>query len=104
MARKRNIPTFAALAGHLSARLRPPFAIVLGSPAEVGDLAAALPPGPLRCFQMDLFQAARLEQELKVLRPGATVDVAADLWDLPKPAQTVIYPVPRGGERALKLD
>src|SRR5437667_3620578 len=80
MARKRKVPTFAELAEHLNARLRPPFGIVLGSPAEAAELAASLPEGPAVCFQMDLFQAARLQQELT---SEATVHAAADLWDLP---------------------
>ncbi len=104
MARKRKIPTFAELAGHLAGRLRPPFGIVLGSPAEVTDLAAALPAGAVVCYQMDLFQAGRLKQELAALGTEAAVHAAADLWDLPAPVQTLLYPVALGGERALKLD
>ena len=116
MARKRKVPTFAALAEHLAAKLRPPFGIVLGSPAEVADLAASLPEGSTVCFQVDLFQAGCLHG--MPIRAGSVSDgnpapsltlparicTAADLWDLPEPVQTLIYPVPRGGERELKLD
>jgi 16S rRNA (guanine1207-N2)-methyltransferase len=104
MPRKRRVPSFTQLAGHLAGKLRPPFGIVLGSPTEVADLATGLPAREITCFQMDLFQAARLEQELKALGTEARVFTAADLWDLPEPVQTLLYPVPLGGERALKLD
>lgn len=104
MPRKRKVPSFAELAGHLAAKLRPPFGIVLGSPAEVSDLTAALPAGAVVCYQMDLFQATRLKQELAALGTQAQVHAGADLWDLPEPVQTLLYPVPLGGERALKLD
>ena len=104
MSRKRKTPSFAELAAHLAGKLRPPFGIVLGSPAEVSDLAAALPSGAVVCYQMDLFQATRVRQELSALGTQAEVHPAADLWDLPAPVQTLLYPVPLGGERALKLD
>ncbi len=104
MPRKRKVPSFAELAGHLPGKLRPPFGIVLGSPNEVADLATALPAGDVVCYQMDLFQSARLARDLQALGTAATVHAAADLWDLPGPVQTLLYPVPLGGERALKLD
>jgi 16S rRNA G1207 methylase RsmC len=104
MPRRRKTPSFAELARHVTARLRPPFGIVLGAPAEVCDLAAALPAGHVVCYQMDLFQATRLKQELGALGTQADVHTAPDLWDVPEPVQTLLYPVPLGGERALKLD
>jgi 16S rRNA (guanine1207-N2)-methyltransferase len=104
MSRKRKVPSFAELVGHLAGKLRPPFGIVLGSPSEVSDLAAALPSGAVISYQMDLFQSTRLKQELAALGTQADVHTAADLWDLPQPVQTLLYPVPLGGERALKLD
>jgi 16S rRNA (guanine1207-N2)-methyltransferase len=104
MPRKRKVPSFAELAAHLPGKLRPPFGIVLGAPGEVTDLALALPGRAVVCYQMDLFQAARLKQELRALGTEAEVHTAADLWDLPAPVQTLLYPVALGGERALKLD
>lgn len=95
---------FASLAKSVAERLKPPFAIVLGSPREVVDLAAQLPSSDITCYQMDLFQAERTRQELKELGLSAEVTPSADLWDLPKKFQTAIYPVPFGGERQLKLD
>jgi 16S rRNA (guanine1207-N2)-methyltransferase len=66
---------------------------------------------------MDLFQADRLREALRVRGCDASVVPRADLWDLadaPPPGfeadgpaggiQTIVYPAPRGGERALKLD
>jgi 16S rRNA (guanine1207-N2)-methyltransferase len=104
MPRRRKVPSFAELTAHLPGRLRPPLGIVLGSPGEVADLAAALPSGAITCYQMDLFQAGRLRKELAELGTEAEIHAAADLWDLPAPVQTLLYPVPLGGERALKLD
>src|SRR5262249_10558005 len=56
------------------------------------------------CYQMDLYQAERLRQELADRTVAASVVTAPDLWDLPEPLQTLVYPVPQGGERILKLD
>src|SRR4051794_27746701 len=96
--------TFGELAAKLGTKLRPPFAIILGSPLEVAELASVLPASGITCYQMDLFQAERLRVELKEHGCIADVVAAADLWDLPGTFQTAIYPVPQGGERALKLD
>jgi 16S rRNA (guanine1207-N2)-methyltransferase len=53
---------------------------------------------------MDLYQAERLSAELEEHGLAARVTAAPDLWDLPQPVQTLVYPVPERGERALKLD
>jgi 16S rRNA (guanine1207-N2)-methyltransferase len=55
---------------------------------------------------MDRFQAARLADILTTRSRSATIETRPDLWDLANPPglQTLIYPVPYGGERALKLD
>lgn len=95
---------FAELAEILGPRLKPPFGIVLGSPKEVINLVESLPTSDVTCFQMDLFQADRLRVELKHSGFFAEVVTAADLWDLPTNIQTLLYPVPLGGERGLKLD
>lgn len=105
MASKANrTATFAGLAAKLGTKLRPPFGIILGSPLEVAELATALPTSGITCYQMDLFQTDRLRVELKDHGCIADVVAAADLWDLPAEFQTAIYPVPQGGERALKID
>src|SRR5262249_29501115 len=83
-------------------RVRPPVAIVLGTLAEVSHLIRALNLSePPTCYQMDLFPAERLRNEL-----GEAVHVvtAADLWDLAPDFQTLIYLPSRSGERELKLD
>ena len=80
-----------------------------------------LPEGDAVCWQMDLHQAVRLRDELGRHLRSAIVATYPDLWDiasLPSPfgrgvgregaeeggLQTLIYPVPYGGERSLKLD
>jgi 16S rRNA (guanine1207-N2)-methyltransferase len=94
----------AAVVDVVADRVRPPVAIVLGSPREAVQLVRALPGTEAVCYQMDTYQAERLEQELAVAGLSARVAVAADLWDLPPDFQTAIYPAPQGGERILKLD
>jgi 16S rRNA (guanine1207-N2)-methyltransferase len=88
----------------LRAKIRPPVAVIMGSPAEVVRLIAPLKPGEITCYQMDLHQAERLRDELQPIRPDAQVVAAPDLWDLPADFQTSLYPAPQGGERSLKLD
>lgn len=90
--------------GVLQTKVRPPAAVILGSPAEVIRLIAPLAPGEITCYQMDLHQAERLRAELEPIRPEVQVVAAADLWDLPADFQTALYPAPQGGERSLKLD
>ncbi|HZT83116.1 MAG TPA: methyltransferase [Gemmataceae bacterium] len=85
-------------------RLRPPYTVVLGSPREAAELAAVLEDGPTTCYQMDLYQADRLKEELERHALAADMRAAADLWDLPGDRQTVVFPTMRGGERSLKID
>lgn len=100
--RKRARP-YPELLESVASKLRPPFGVVLGSPGEVTELVHALPQGDTACYQMDLFQSARLSEALRLRNRKENVDTRADLWDMP-PVQTLIYPVPHGGERELKLD
>jgi len=53
---------------------------------------------------MDLYQAARVRDELAAVGVTAEVQTAPDLWDLPQDFQTVLYPSPPRGERELKID
>src|SRR5437773_5032874 len=71
----------AALLRPLAAKLQPPFAVILGSPKEAADLVAALPPAQVVCWQLDLFQAARLKDELSRRQAIAEVVTLPDLWD-----------------------
>jgi 16S rRNA (guanine1207-N2)-methyltransferase len=88
----------------LEGKLRPPFGVVLGSPRAAAEIVAALGTSDVACYQMDLYPAERLRQELGERGQEARLVTAADLWDLPPDRQTLIYPAERGGERALKLD
>src|SRR5262245_19897794 len=96
-------PSLQGLA-KLADRLVSPVAVVLGSPAPTAALVAELPTRAVTCYQMDLYQADRLREELAELGQGEQVVTAPDLWDLPADFATVIYPAPHGGERILKLD
>ncbi|MFO0844136.1 MAG: methyltransferase [Gemmataceae bacterium] len=88
----------------LKAKVRPPLAVALGSPAEVAHLLTELGGVEATCFQLDLHQADRLRAQLAEAGVKADVVVAADLWDLPAGFQTVLLPAARGGERELKID
>lgn len=88
----------------LEGKIEPPLAVVLGTPAATAALVATLPTRDVTCYQMDLYLAARLRDELGRLGQGERVVTAPDLWDLPADFATVVYPAPRGGERLLKLD
>src|SRR5262245_10343082 len=109
--RKRTGPAVGELVSALEGRLQPPFGIVLGSPREAAEVAAALRAcltaangNALTCYQMDVYQGERLTRELEERGVSGRVFTAADLWDLPEPVQTLVYPIPEGGERLLKLD
>jgi 16S rRNA (guanine1207-N2)-methyltransferase len=88
----------------LRKKLRPPLAVVLGSPREVIDMLAGLQDAPATCYQMDLYQAERLREELGQCGVSAGVQTAADLWDLSADFHTAVYSLPHGGERDLKID
>jgi len=94
----------ATLFGQIAARVRPPVAIVLGSPQQAAELVSLCPAGEVTCFQLDLHQAGRLEEELHLIGRSARVETRPDLWDLPGLYQTVLFPIARHGERELKLD
>jgi 16S rRNA (guanine1207-N2)-methyltransferase len=78
--------------------------VVLGSPAEVVNLLAALGGIAAVCYQMDLFQAERLTAELAEAGLAAKVATLPDLWDLPADFQSAVFMPSRGGERGLKID
>jgi 16S rRNA (guanine1207-N2)-methyltransferase len=88
----------------LANKIRPPLGIVMGAPVEAADLVLVLNASDIVCYQMDLYQAQRLELELGQFDLSAKIITLPDLWDLPADFQTLLYPVPQGGERALKLD
>src|SRR5438067_5514649 len=84
------LPLLEAVAG----RVAPPVALVLGAPRLVVELVSAVPSSEVVCYQMDLFQADRLREELAATALNADVKTAPDLWDLPADFQTVIFPSP----------
>jgi 16S rRNA (guanine1207-N2)-methyltransferase len=85
-------------------RIRAPVVIVLGSPREVVEIVSRLHIVGAVCYQMDLYQADRVRQELAAAGQSAEVVSMPDLWDLPGHFATALYPVAQGGERILKLD
>src|SRR5579864_6672595 len=88
----------------LRARVRPPVVVILGSPTEVVNLLANHGASDATCYQMDLYQAERVRQELAEANLSAKVVALPDLWNLPADFQTAIYLPARGGERELKID
>jgi 23S rRNA (guanine1835-N2)-methyltransferase len=104
MAKHKTILSFPELLTLVPGKIRPPLAIVLGSPNEIAEICAMLSHADTTCYQMDLYQAERLQEVLMERNVQAKVITAPDLWDVPGPFQTVLYPVPQGGERGLKID
>jgi 16S rRNA G1207 methylase RsmC len=60
--------------------------------------------GPVTCFQMDVFQAKRLEEIIREDGSEAKVVVAPDLWDLEPHFETVLLPAMYDADRELKID
>jgi len=85
-------------------KLRPPFALILGTAEEWLPLLHRVKPSDATCFQLDLFPAEQMRASLKSDGLNAEIVTAADLWDLPAHFQTVIYPAPQRGARELKID
>jgi 16S rRNA (guanine1207-N2)-methyltransferase len=107
MARRRKASdpaSFRDLPAAVTEKLRPPLGVILGAPAEVAELCAALGTADFICYQMDLYQADRLRSELGQHIGTVRVVTAPDLWDLPADFQTLLYPASRGSERSLKID
>jgi 16S rRNA (guanine1207-N2)-methyltransferase len=102
--RRKDVLNPADLPRVLEGKLRPPFGIILGSPREAADLAGILRGEEVVCYQMDLYQADHLREELAGRGLTAQVVTAPDLWDLAPTLQTLLYPAPERGERDLKLD
>jgi 16S rRNA (guanine1207-N2)-methyltransferase len=89
---------------HPLQKIRPPVVVILGRPRGVADLLEEFPSPAATCYQMDLYQADRLREELSRRGLGAQVVTAADLWDLPPDFETCVFPAAKGAERSLKLD
>jgi 16S rRNA (guanine1207-N2)-methyltransferase len=103
--RKRSTPLSQRPVPQLvRAKARPPLAVVLGSPAEVVNLLRGCGAPEATCYQMDLYQADRLREELAAASITARVVALPDLWDLPAEFQSAVYMPARSGERELKID
>ena len=101
--RNRSV-SLADLPGLFPEKFRPPIGVVLGHPNEVMDFLCTQQSEEIVCYQMDLFPARKLRNELDEMGLSAKVKVSADLWDLDTPLQTIVYPASHKGERQLKLD
>lgn len=88
----------------VAVRVKPPVCIPMGAPKSVAFLVQAMALPDVTCFQMDLFPAARLREDLTELNATAEVVTAADLWDLPQTFNTVLLPAGSHTDRELKLD
>lgn len=95
---QREVP--AAVAERIEGRT----VVVLGSPAEVVNLLTNVPLDNPTCWQLDLYQANRVREELAEANLTATVVTTPDLWDLPAEYNTALYMAPKSGERELKID
>src|SRR5262249_16982468 len=92
------------LAEALVKKLRSPLLTILGSPREVAEVLAEAGIAQTTCYQMDLYQAERLGEELTQRQVAGEVVTRADLWDLAAGFRTAWYPAAEGGERGLKID
>src|SRR5262245_55203426 len=97
-------PSFRELLAAVRPPLRLPVLIALGSPRRTAELVADIALPDTVCYQMDLFQAERLRDELAEAGKTAAVTTAADLWDVPGPFGAVLFPATAQGERELKRD
>src|SRR5262245_62324343 len=95
---------FRELLSAVGRRLRPPVLIALGSPRRTAELVADLALPDTVCYQMDLFQAERLRAELAEAGQTGIVTTVADLWDVPGPFGSIVFPATAQGERELKRD
>ncbi len=89
---------------HLGDKIADPLGIIMGPTRDVAEFLRQRQTPTDVVYHMDLYPAQKLDAELQAADVEATIFTAADLWDLPTPLQTLIYPVPMRGERELKLD
>jgi 16S rRNA G1207 methylase RsmC len=89
----------------LKSKAHAPVLVALGSPKSAADLVEQLGLEGATLFQLDLYQAAQLREELAQRKLSADVVTHADLWDCGAAHfRTVLFPVEPRGERMLKLD
>ena len=63
MAKHKPIILFTDLFAVVAGKIHPPIALVLGSPNEAADICAVLGAAETTCYQMDLYQSGRLQEE-----------------------------------------
>ncbi|MGF1578220.1 MAG: class I SAM-dependent methyltransferase [Gemmataceae bacterium] len=100
----KNTIHLTDLSTHLGAKIADPLGIIMGPTREVAEFLRQRQTPTDVVYHMDFYNAQKLEEELQASSVDATIFTAADLWDLPNPLKTLIYPVPMRGERELKLD
>ena len=95
---RRQIPDM------LKASIRGPLVILMGSPAEIGNLLEQLKLPDALCLQLDLHQARAVQAELAERGITARVEVVKDFWDIQNGQSTVLVMAQMRGERELKID
>ena len=95
---RRQIPDM------LKASIRGPLVILMGSPAEIGNLLEQLKLPDALCLQLDLHQARAVQAELAERGITARVEVVKDFWDIQHGQATVLVMAQMRGERELKID
>src|SRR5262245_60086441 len=95
----RSMSAFLPLLDAIRNRVQPPVAVVLGAPRVVTQIVERLAVSNIVCYQMDLFQADRLREEISAANQSAEVATDADLWDLPPELQTVLFTLAPRDER-----
>lgn len=80
-----------------------PVCVALGPVWPVAKFADRIGGAPV-CYQMDVYQAGRLEEGIREVGCAATVAVAPDLWDLTQRFKTVVLPALYDSDRELKID
>jgi 16S rRNA G1207 methylase RsmC len=90
----------------VSHRVKPPVLVALGPPWPVANLvkALALPEAEVTCAQFDLHQTDRVRECLAEVGANAEVVAVADIWDLPRKFNTVIFPASAQSDREVKID
>jgi 16S rRNA (guanine1207-N2)-methyltransferase len=80
-----------------------PVCVAMGPVRPVAQFAQRVG-GEVTCFQMDLYQARRLEETIREDGGPSKVFTAPDLWDIPEKFQTVVLPALYDADRELKID
>jgi 16S rRNA (guanine1207-N2)-methyltransferase len=104
MGRRREKKAAEPLPVVVADRVQFPVCVIAGPSGDTTTLCARLGEAQVVCYEMDLHQADQLRNDLVRGGSAATVATLPDLWDLPPEFRTVLYPVGRRAERALKID